>query len=337
MLKDPQHELLVDIRKQIVLHSVSTISELSKVTHVSFPTVKKMIDDMIVHGEVIEHGQKAPEGGRPAKSYGYNPGFRHCLTLYIEAREIRYRLIDCQHQIVEDGVFLVTDSHLEALGELVDPFIEDKTKIGAISVGVAAAVDMGRIVFAPEYPSLAHLDLKHWLMERTGLPVVIENDMNAAVYGFSKRDETTTHQSIVYLGLGKNGPGSGILIDGHVARGQSGFSGEVSFLPLYDDASFYDRIKDKPYGPNVLKKEEIDALGRLVATFAATLNPHAFIFSDVDLVQDDLLHINHACERYLPSRHIPVLRIGQWEEDYFSGLARLGIELTLETIQRGDV
>lgn len=336
-MKDPQHELLVDIRKQIVLHDVSTVSELSKITHVSFPTVKKMIDDMIEYGEVIEHGQHAPKGGRPAKSYRYNPTFRHCLTLYIEANEIHYRLIDCQNQIAEEGVSFVTGTHLETLGTLVDAFGQHTIKLGALSVGVAAAVDRGRIVFAPEYPSLAHLDLKNWLMDRTGLPVVIENDMNAAVYGFSKRDETSTHQSIVYLGLGKNGPGAGILVDGHVVRGQSGFSGEVSFLPLYDHASFYDRIKNKPYGPNVLKEEEIDAMGRLVATFAATLNPHAFIFSDVDLVLEDLPPINRACERYLPSRHIPVLHIGEWEEDYFSGLARLGIELMLETIQRGGV
>lgn len=242
-MKDPQHELLVDIRKQIALHNVSTISELSKGTHVSFPTVKKVIDDMIEHGEVIEHGQLAPKGGRPAKSYKYNPTFRCFLTLNIEASEIHYRLIDCQAQNVEEGVTLVSGTHLETLGKLVDTFDEHTIKIGAISVGIAAAVDTGRIVFAPEYPSLAHLDLKNWLMERTGLPVVIENDTNAAVYGFSIRDETTTHQSIVYLGLGKNGPGAGILLDGHVARGQSGFSGEVSFLPLYDDATFFDRIK----------------------------------------------------------------------------------------------
>ncbi|QLQ21789.1 MAG: ROK family protein [Paracoccaceae bacterium] len=133
------------------------------------------------------------------KSYGYNPTFRHCLTLYIEASEIHYRLIDCQNQIAEEGVTLVKGTHLETLGTLVDAFDEHITNVGAISVGVAAAVDTGRIVFAPEYPSLAHLDLKNWLMDRTGLPVVIENDMNAAVFGFSIRDETTTHQSIVYL------------------------------------------------------------------------------------------------------------------------------------------
>ncbi len=139
--------------------------------------------------------------------------------------------------------------------------------------------------------------------------------MNAAVYGFSKRDETTTDQSVVYLGLGKNGPGAGILLDGHVARGQFGFRGEVSFLPLYYNASFYDRIKNKPYGPHLLRKEEIDALERLVATIAATLlNPHSFIFS---LVLDDLSHISRACEGYLPSCHIPRLLIGEWEEDYF--------------------
>lgn len=336
-MKHPQHDLIVEIRKQLVLHNVATISELSKVTHVSFPTVKKIIDDLMEHGEVLEHGQNVPKGGRPAKSYAYNPTFRQCLTLYVEASEIHYRLIDCQHQLVEEGVSPVSGNHLESLGDLVDSFVKQSETIGAISIGVAAAVDSGRIVFAPEYPSFAHLDLKNWLMDRTGHPVVIENDMNAAVFGFSSRDDAPFRQSIVYVGLGKNGPGAGILLDGHVARGQSGFSGEISFLPLYDDSSFYDRIRNKSYGPILLKEEEIDALGRLVATFSATLNPHMLIFSDIDLLPEDVPRINHACERYVPSRHMPTLRIGQWEEDYFSGLARLGIELTLETIERGDI
>ena len=164
-MKDPQHELLVDIRKQVALHNVSTISELSKTTHVSFPTVKKVIDDMIEHGEVIEHGQLAPKGGRPAKSYKYNPTFRCCLTLYFEASEIHYRLIDCQAQILEEGVTLVADTHLETQGTPVDAFDEHTINVGAISVSIAAAVDTGRIVFAPEYPSLGHLDLKNWLMD----------------------------------------------------------------------------------------------------------------------------------------------------------------------------
>ncbi|MCT4776442.1 MULTISPECIES: ROK family transcriptional regulator [Exiguobacterium] len=328
-------DLTIAVRRQLVLSNLSTVASISEATRLSFPTVKKQLEQLIQAGEVFEHGFEDSRGGRPAKRYVYNEQFTHGLTLYVEKTVIRYRLIDCTGKTIDDGTQLILDAdHLGALGAVLDRQLDQTSDVSAISLGVAAAVADGTIILAPEYPTFAHLDLKRWVESRTDRPAVIENDMNAAVYGYGHTHELSGDQSIVYIYLGKNGPGAGILINGQLIRGKTGFSGEISFLPLYDDSTFLDRITSERSAPTPapLSDAALDALGRLVATFTATLNPHAIIFSDVDLVDAELEGIRHACQRHIPAAHTPDLLIGIWEEDYFAGLARRCVGLILESI-----
>ncbi|XCA84758.1 ROK family protein [Exiguobacterium mexicanum] len=325
--------LTVAVRRQLVLSGHSTIAAISEATRLSFPTVKKQLEQLMEAGEVFEQGFEDSRGGRPAKRYIYNERFTHGLTLYVEKSVVRYRVIDSIGTTIDDGTQeILHGDHLGALGSVLDRQLDRTPDMSAISIGVAAAVADGTVIFAPDYPTFAHLDLKHWVESRTARPAVIENDMNAAVYGYGHTHELTGDQSIVYIYLGKNGPGAGILINGQLIRGKTGFSGEISFLPLYDDSTFHDRIASERSAPAPLSDAALDALGRLVATFTATLNPHAIIFSDVDLVDTELEGIRHACQRHIPAAHTPDLLIGIWEEDYFAGLARRCVGLMLESI-----
>ncbi|WP_214761214.1 ROK family protein [Exiguobacterium sp. s146] len=323
--------LTVAVRRQLVLGGHSTIAAIAEATRLSFPTVKKQVEQLMEAGEVFEQGFEDSRGGRPAKRYIYNERFRHGLTLYVERSVVRYRLIDSIGTTLDDGTQAILDGdHLGALGSVLDRQLDRTPDVSAISIGVAAAVADGTVIFAPDYPTFAHLDLKRWVESRTDRPAVIENDMNAAVYGYGHTHELADDQSIVYIYLGKNGPGAGILINGRLIRGKTGFSGEISFLPLYDDATFHDRMESERSAP--LSDLAFDALGRLVATFTATLNPNAIIFSDVDLIDVELEGIRNACQRHIAVAHIPDLLIGTWEEDYFAGLARRGVGLMLESI-----
>lgn len=325
--------LTTAVRRQLVLFNRSSVASISKATHLSFPTVKKQLEYLIQTGEVSEHGFEESRGGRPAKRYVYNERFTNGLTLYVEKSIVRFRLIDCTGQMIADGSQAILDGdHLSALGEVLDQQLKYTSDVSAISIGVAGAVTDGKIIFAPDYPTFADLDLKHWVESRTHRPAVIENDMNAAVYGYAHTHKFDRDQSIIYIYLGKNGPGAGILVNGRLIRGKSGFSGEISFLPREGDTTRFDQIHREHSGLRQLSEEEIDALGRLVVTFAATLNPHAIIFSDVDLLDPDLNRIAESCQHHIPASHVPDLLLGAWEEDYFSGLARLCVELILESI-----
>ncbi|WP_158570761.1 hypothetical protein [Exiguobacterium sp. AM39-5BH] len=112
----PSTSLTIAIRRQLVLSGHSTIAAISEATRVSFPTVKKQLEQLIEAGEVCEQGFEDSSGGRPAKRYVYNAHFTHGLTLYVEKTVIRYRVIDCLGTTIDEGTqVILKEDHLGTL------------------------------------------------------------------------------------------------------------------------------------------------------------------------------------------------------------------------------
>jgi len=322
-IRTPVGETSVSIRKELMFRGVRTIPELSRALGVTFPTIRKNLEQLIDRGVVIELDTEESSGGRPAKRYVQAADFGHGLSLYVERDVTRYRVFDLACRTLEEGaVPVTTTSHLTELTDLIGSLTERDQSISAIAVGVAGSVDQGRIFFTPDFPSLQNVQLKQQLEKRFAVPAVIENDMNAAVIGYARSDMRRLNQSLAYLYLGKNGPGAGLLLGGRLIRGSTSFSGEVSFVPLYDDQNFRDALRDNP--------DELDAIARLTAMFAATLNPHALIFSDAEISAGQLRKIEEASARYIPKEHLPQLILSSWEQDYLNGLDYLCLNLAAE-------
>lgn len=321
-------DLLKQLRQAILFQQINTIPELSRMLSASFPTVKKHVDILIAHGEIDEQMSESSNGGRPAKQYRYRADHTHGLALYLELDAIGFRIFDALGTVLSFGTEPVgaDEPHVPALIRLIQRLLEENTRITFLSVGVAASVEDGKVFFAPDYPSLQQIDLKQTLESEFRLPVVVENDMNAAVVGFHEADQNR-QQSLIYLYLGKNGPGSGILINGHLVRGSSHFAGEISVVPQYDKMTFGQAIAKRQ---TALDARTIDAISRLTATFAATLNPRLLIFNGEELTEHDLEQIRFKTTEYIPEAHIPLLIRSNWETDYLNGLTRIGLQLLTE-------
>ena len=61
------------------------------------------------------------------------------------------------------------------------------------------------------------------------------------------------------------------------------FSGEISFVPQYDNENFLQALRNED--SNNPEEYNIDAITRLIATCIAIINPHAFIFCDDEVNQ----------------------------------------------------
>jgi glucokinase len=100
----------------------------------------------------------------------------------------------------------------------------------AIGVGAAGFVDSKRsvVMFAP---NLAWRDepLRESLEKRIGLPVVVENDANAAAWGEFTfgAGEDATDSLLVTVGTGVGG---GIVLNGELHRGAFGVAAEIGHL-----------------------------------------------------------------------------------------------------------
>lgn len=73
------------------------------------------------------------------------------------------------------------------------------------------------------------------LGRRLGVPVVIENDANLGALGEAYAGAGRDHRSLIYLKLGERSVGGGLLLDGSLYRGATGFAGELAHIHADDD------------------------------------------------------------------------------------------------------
>ncbi|MEY9214021.1 ROK family glucokinase [Thermobifida halotolerans] len=103
-------------------------------------------------------------------------------------------------------------------------------RIRAVGVGAAGFVDERRtnVLFAPHL-SWRDEPLREALQDRLGLPVVVENDANAAAWAETRMGAGRGVRDVVVVNLG-TGIGGGIIIDGALRRGRHGLAGEFGHM-----------------------------------------------------------------------------------------------------------
>ncbi|MHA6795555.1 ROK family glucokinase [Pseudonocardia bannensis] len=124
----------------------------------------------------------------------------------------------------------VQDTIVDAVRELLSTH-----SAVAIGLGAAGFVDEKRstVMFAP---NLAWRDeqLREALEQRLGLPVVVENDANAAAWAEVRFGAARGEDYVVTLTIG-TGIGGGIVLGGELVRGRFGLAAEVGHLNIVPD------------------------------------------------------------------------------------------------------
>jgi predicted NBD/HSP70 family sugar kinase len=334
--KGMKTEILRGIRKSLLELESATKVELSDKLGISFPTISKFLAQMEKDGELISVGLDDSSGGRRAKRYQYNPEYMLGLAIFLERTETNYIVFNCEGEVKDAGntSSLLVDADLSLLTQCVENILEKFPKIGSIAVGVPGSVNNGQIIYIPGYGQLENFDLKGYLENHFSIPVEIENDMNAAVLGFHDSKGKKKNESLVYLYSGQNGPGAGIMVNGTVVRGSTNFSGEVSFVPQYDDKNFQQALGNEAGTKKALigEEHEIDAISRLVASFVAIINPHMIIFCDDEVNQNTINAILKRSSTYIPPAHLPELITSDWKQDYLFGLQSLSLDRMFTSI-----
>lgn len=336
--KSMKKKILRNIRTTLLKLGSATKAELSHALGISFPTISKFLEQMEQDGEIILSGLDDSSGGRRAKRYRYNPEHMLGLAIFLERTETIYTIFNCAGEVKEQGKTssVLIDDGLNVLTACIESIMTGFPKISSMAIGVPGSVDNGRIFYIPGYEQFQNFDLKGYYEKEFAVPVVIENDMNAAVLGYYNNRGLKDKQSLIYLYSGQNGPGAGIMINGDVVRGSTFFSGEVSFVPQYNDKNFRQALENGGGAKKVNFREEheLDAISRLVASFVAIINPHIFIFCNDEVEQVILDEIFIGSSKYIPAEHLPELTMSDWKQDYLYGLQSLGLDLMMNGIDK---
>ncbi len=113
---------------------------------------------------------------------------------------------------------------------------EKHTDIAAIGVGVPGLVDFdhGFVHELTNVPGWKHVPLKAILGEKTGLPVVVDNDANAMAYAEYRYGAARGLKNVIGLTMG-TGIGGGLVLDGKVFRGAGCAAGEIGQMSIHFD------------------------------------------------------------------------------------------------------
>lgn len=231
-----------DIIKYFVTNGNSTIQELAKDISLSIPTVTKAVSELLELGYIEEYGKQETNEGRRPILYGLNPDSGFFVGVEIKVGFINLGLMNFRGDLVEldDNVPCHTENTMESVDELcrlVKQFI-DKSEIDRSRIQEVMFCISGRVNSSSGYShtiyNFSEQPLTRLLSDRLGYQVDIENDTRAFAYGEYIKGVVRGERDVLFINASW-GLGLGIIIDGKLYRGKSGFAGEFGHTHMFDN------------------------------------------------------------------------------------------------------
>ena len=219
-----------------------SIADLSKELNTSIPTITKLVGELIEDGFLEDLGKQGTNGGRRPSIYGLNPAAGYFVGVDIRRKFIGYAVTDFKGTLLffnEMDDFSVQNSeesfremcrHIKTqlTGNGIDP-----EKVLAYGFNLTGRVNNETgycfTYFLGEDKPIAGV-----LENEMGRPVFVENDSRAMTYGEYLCGVANNETNMLFINVGW-GLGMGMILDGKLSYGKSGFSGEIGHFPLLNN------------------------------------------------------------------------------------------------------
>ncbi len=234
------------MKKRIISYYIyngsSTITELAKELDLSIPTVTKFITDMSEDGFIHDYGKLETAGGRHPSLYGLNPDSGYFLGVEVSNQIINIGLINFKGDIVEMKMDLMydfknTQTSMDNLCKLILDFINsltiDKNNILNININISGRVNPESGYSYSNY-NFEERPVAETLSDKLGYKVTIDNDTRAMAFGEFMQGMVKGEKDIIFVNISW-GVGIGIIIDGKIYVGKSGFAGEFGHVNVYNN------------------------------------------------------------------------------------------------------
>ena len=238
--KDNKNSLLKKTILRICIESgEQSIANLSEQINTSVPTVTKLIGELMDEGFMIELGKSGTSGGRRPSIYGLNPEAGYFIGLDIRHSHASIAVTDFKGGLLsfEDNIPFVLQTDEDCLHDIAKNirsyFLENDLDWNRVlGMGISVA---GRVNPKTGYSNLYSFDpdrpINKILSEDLDIPVVIENDSRAMTYGEFLSGVVKKEKNVLFVNVSW-GLGMGMILDGRLYYGTSGYSGEFGHFPL---------------------------------------------------------------------------------------------------------
>lgn len=220
----------------------STIPELSKELNLSVPTIAKVIAEMCDDGYIINCGKMDTGKGRSPAIYGLAPESGYFVGVDLMNDGLNLGLMNFKGDLVkiDMGVPYQYSNSQEGLDELcacVTDFIDQldiaKERILTVGVNIPGRVnpEMGHSFSRFNFDERPLVEL---MAEKIGCMVYVDNDTRSMTYGEMTKGVVKGEKDVIFVNLSW-GIGCGLILNGELYTGKSGFSGELGHFPTFDN------------------------------------------------------------------------------------------------------
>jgi glucokinase-like ROK family protein len=212
-------------------------SELARLSQLRLSTVLEIVDDLVAEGLIEQRGTGLSTGGRPPVLYGLRPRARCAIGINVGTRDLTLVVVDL-NATVESRIKVPSEMAKgrgrlfvrvrEALSQLFSALPGSFGEVVGIGLALPAPVlsSKGTAFSPPSYPGWGELDIGNLVEAEFGLPVLLDNDANAAALGEHLYGAGRGKRNMCYI-IAHRGIGGAVIVDGVLHRGAQGGAGEI--------------------------------------------------------------------------------------------------------------
>lgn len=206
-------------------------------------SVTGLVDDLLARGMVCEQRADKAEPrdvGRPGIAIALNPASAYFLGVEIGVGILRFALLDLAAGVAETAAlpFERTLPPADVVALIAGQFATWRTRFGdaikAMGVTVPGLVRRDGHVINLPILGWKDINLSALLAGVIDLPCHVENNANAAAFGYIYAEPQPHHGVLVYLKIG-TGCGGAVIIDDKLLRGGNGLGTEFGHLHIAPD------------------------------------------------------------------------------------------------------
>jgi len=230
------------ILKLCISRGSMSIADFSKDLELSIPTTTKLIESMIASGLLKDEGKIGTNGGRRPNIYGLNPEAGYFVGVDVARQHFHIAVCNFKGEVmmfIQDIEF-VLEANPDSFRGMCKLTKDEVAKAGidwdkVLGVGVSLS---GRVNpekgFSLTYFVSDDIPVKDLFEKEFKVPVTLENDSRAMAYGEYMTLGKEANPNMLFINISW-GLGMGIIVNGELYYGTSGFSGEVGHFPLLDN------------------------------------------------------------------------------------------------------
>lgn len=231
------------IIKSLYFNKECSSTEISILLNKSVPFVNGILTELVEENIVETNGLAISNGGRRPTIYRLRSDLIYILAVSVDQYETKMAIYNMQNEMVGDVYayeYQLThgsNDDLIHLAEGIERFISQHVvshdKILGIGIGMPGFVDVNKNInhtfFATTRKSVVH-----YLEEKLHIPVLIDNDSSLVALAELQFGQAKSLRNVMVINLSW-GIGLGMILEQSLFRGNKGYAGEFSHIPLYNN------------------------------------------------------------------------------------------------------